>query len=80
MCTYEGQFARAKKIIPVLLKSGSNTVQQIKEYLHSDSLMSQNHSRVEEIFLEVTNEMMQIGRLEADCVSLSDTTTLSLVE
>lgn len=80
MCTYEGQFARAKKLILVLLKSGSNTVQKIKEYLHSDALMSQNHSRVEEIFLDVINTMLQAGRLNADCVPLSDTTTISLVE
>lgn len=76
--TYEGQFAQAKKLIFVLLKSESNTVQKIKEYLHSDALMSLDHSRVEEIFLAVTKEMLQIGRLEADRTPLSDTTRVWL--
>lgn len=77
---YEGQFAQAKKLIPVLLKSGSSTAQEIKEHLHSDALMSQNHSRVEEIFLAVINEMLQIGRLKADCMPLSDITIIRLVK
>lgn len=79
MCTYEGQFSQAKKLILELLTQGAHTIQKIKEYLHNDALMSQDHTRVQEIFFRVLSEMIGSGQIKADCSSLSDTTVVSLV-
>lgn len=79
MCTYEGQFVQAKKIICELLTKDSDTVQGIKAYLHADALMSQDHARVQEIFFRAITEMVQSGKVKADSTLLTETTMISLV-
>ena len=61
MCTHERLADRGKEIILRLLLAGDHTVQKIKECLHDDALMSQDHARVQSIFFDLVHKLKEKG-------------------
>ena len=77
MCTHERLVEHGKKLVLELLLVGDHTVQKIKECLHDDALMSQDHGRVQQIFFELIHSLHEKGTITMDTTTPTDGTMVS---